>query len=105
MIGMDGYLKLIDLGLCKKLSISERTKTYCGTIEYMAPEMVTHSPYGFPIDVWGFGILIYELTKGETPFYSSSAIETLRKINEDDPNLSGMNDETASICKICLIKD
>ena len=78
MIGMDGYLKLIDLGLCKR--IKDRTTTYCGTIEYMAPEMAWNETYGFGVDVWGLGVLIYELLKGDTPFVDSNPLSILKKI-------------------------
>jgi serine/threonine protein kinase len=90
MIGMDGYLKIIDLGLCKQ--IADRTMTYCGTIEYMAPEMAFRTPYSFGIDVWGFGVLIYELATGVTPFYNVSGMNVLKNIVEKEADLSMLDE-------------
>ena len=61
-----GYLKLIDFGLAT-LSC-QRRETFCGTPEYMAPEIVADQAYDAKVDNWAIGILIYEMIKGTTPF-------------------------------------
>ena len=62
----DGYLKLVDLGLAKR--VPERTWTLCGTPEYMAPEMILHHGHGLALDWWTLGVLIYEMLVGYPPF-------------------------------------
>lgn len=70
MLCNDGYLKLIDYGLAKILQADEVAKTFAGTCEYMAPEMLdqAHRQYDKNIDWWAVGILTYELLTGFTPF-------------------------------------
>ncbi|KAL3312007.1 hypothetical protein Ciccas_009404 [Cichlidogyrus casuarinus] len=61
-------VKLTDFGFAKKLEGDKRTATLCGTPDYMAPEILLHKWYTFAIDWWSFGILVYELVAGQTPF-------------------------------------
>lgn len=72
MINEDGYLKLIDFGLAKIVKNDQMTMSFCGTPEYIAPEMVTGKGHGKPVDWWALGILIYEMLIGVTPFYNKS---------------------------------
>lgn len=66
----DGYLCLADFGLAKKLNVGEATNTFCGTPDYLAPEIVREKDYSFPVDWWALGILTYEMTVGFAPFYT-----------------------------------
>ena len=62
-----GNLKLCDFGWCVDVSSGERA-TFCGTYEYMAPEIVKEIPYDQSIDIWSLGVLLYELIHGYSPF-------------------------------------
>lgn len=70
LIGDDGYLLLADFGLAKRLqNESEVTHTFCGTPDYMAPEMVgpvfnNPETYGMVVDWWAVGVLVYEMIMG-----------------------------------------
>ena len=69
MIGANGYVKLIDFGLCKKLGEAERTYTVCGTPIYMSPERFSaRSGHGLESDWWSLGVLFFELTFSSLPF-------------------------------------
>ena len=68
MVCADGYLKLIDLGTCKKLNGTEKTFTMIGTPNYMAPETLSGKGYSFPVDLWSLGIVLYEFIAGFVPF-------------------------------------
>jgi protein kinase A len=80
----DGYIKLSDFGLTKKIDASKsggRTYTLCGTPEFMAPEIVAAQGYAFSVDWYALGVTMYELITGHTPFYNeNNPIEIFRKI-------------------------
>lgn len=80
MVDHTGYLKIIDYGLAKTLATDMVTKTFCGTPEYLAPEMVKHEGHNFSVDWWAVGVLIYEMMIGVTPFYSKERKVLLNKI-------------------------
>jgi serine/threonine protein kinase len=66
----DGRLKLADFGFCKQLTPDNVTaRTFCGTLEYIAPEIYRELDYSFPVDYWSLGIMIYEMIVLKTPFY------------------------------------
>lgn len=82
LVGTDGYLKIIDFGLAKLLDQGQTTKTYCGTPEYLAPEMIQQTGHNFGIDWWALGVLIYEMRFGVTPFFNRNKNILLMKINK-----------------------
>jgi len=88
-----GHICLTDFGLSKDLGPdNEDAHTFCGTPEYLAPEIVMNLGHGKAVDWWAVGILLYELTVGIPPFYSQNVNEMYRKIQEAPllfpPNLS-----------------
>ena len=66
MIDHKGFVKITDFGFCKP--IKDRTYTLCGTPEYLSPEVILNKGYGFSADWWAFGILIFEMSSGYSPF-------------------------------------
>ena len=75
LIDRDGYIRLTDFGL-SKIGMNEdgRTKTFCGTLEYMAPEMIKNDNYNNSVDWFAFGLVLFEMLTGKSPFrYPHSA--------------------------------
>merc|ERR1719387_3274213 len=68
MLDSQGYVKLIDFGIAKKLEGQGRTFTMIGTPHYMAPEVMRGKGYGAEVDIWALGVILYELICGFLPF-------------------------------------
>jgi len=68
LIDKDGYVKIVDFGFAIKLAPGQKTQTLCGTPEYLSPELVLSKGHDRGVDFWAFGILIYEMLCGGTPF-------------------------------------
>jgi serine/threonine protein kinase len=62
LLDTDGYVKIADFGLCKEgMGFGDRTGTFCGTPEFLAPEVLTETSYTRAVDWWGLGVLIFEM--------------------------------------------
>jgi len=78
VIDRKGYLRITDFGLSKFLD--GITFTFCGTPDYVAPEVVTGKGHGFAVDWWSFGVLIFELIASHAPFYDHDMHEVFKNI-------------------------
>uniref|UniRef100_A0AAR2JBM4 cGMP-dependent protein kinase n=1 Tax=Pygocentrus nattereri TaxID=42514 RepID=A0AAR2JBM4_PYGNA len=76
MLDSDGYVKLVDFGFAKKIKCGQKTWTFCGTPEYVAPEIILNKGHGLSVDFWALGILIFELVTGSPPFTGSDQMMT-----------------------------
>jgi len=74
-----GYCYVIDFGLAKLVD-KGKTWTFCGTPDYLAPEIIRGKGHDWGVDYWSFGVLLYELTEGSAPFYADDPSNTVRKI-------------------------
>ncbi|RKP02191.1 hypothetical protein CXG81DRAFT_11038 [Caulochytrium protostelioides] len=81
LLDSNGHIALTDFGLCKEnISADKITNTFCGTAEYLAPEVLLGRGYGKPVDWWSLGILFYEMTTGLPPFFSENTNMMFKKI-------------------------
>lgn len=69
LLGSDGHIKVADYGICKaNMQFGTTTATFCGTPDYMAPEILMNRRYGVGVDWWSFGVLIYVMLVGSVSF-------------------------------------
>ncbi|XP_076139420.1 cGMP-dependent protein kinase 1-like isoform X2 [Alosa pseudoharengus] len=71
-----GYAKLVDFGFAKQVGFGKKTWTFCGTPEYVAPEIILNKGHDASADCWSLGILIFELLSGSPPFSGPDPMKT-----------------------------
>lgn len=80
VLDSSGYIKIVDYGFCKKLPNNSTTNTMCGTPEYIPPEMVKSKPHTRAVDLWSFGVFLFELATRGTPFEHNETSGIYRNI-------------------------
>lgn len=77
-----GHIALTDFGLSKEYTddVTGKTYSFCGTVEYMAPEVVNRKGHDQSADWWSFGVLMYEMLTGDLPFTSDDRKTTMHMI-------------------------
>ena len=101
MIDQEGHIKIADFGLCKEGIIDGRTtKTFCGTPDYIAPEIIHYQPYGPAVDWWAYGVLLYEMLVGQPPFEGEDEEGLFSSIAHNTVNYpKSLSKEAKDICK------
>jgi len=81
LLDEQGHIRLVDFGLSKEgITKTNLTHTFCGTPEYLAPEVIHGGGYGLPVDWWSLGTLLYEMLTGLPPFYNQNLHVMYEKI-------------------------
>ncbi|XP_027693044.1 protein kinase C delta type isoform X2 [Vombatus ursinus] len=87
MLDKEGHIKIADFGMCKENVVGEnRASTFCGTPDYIAPEILQGLKYTFSVDWWSFGVLLYEMLIGQSPFHGDDEDELFESIRVDTPH-------------------
>lgn len=107
LLCIDGHIKVTDYGLCKEdMWYGSTTSTFCGTPEFMAPEILFEQRYGRAVDWWAFGVLIYQMLLGQSPFRGEDEDEIFDAIQSDEPLYPiHMPQDSVSILQRLLIKE
>lgn len=107
LIDYNGHIALCDFGLCKlNMKENERTNTFCGTPEYLAPELLLGQGYTKTVDWWTLGVLLYEMMTGLPPFYDENTNEMYRKILQDELRFpDDMSSDARSLLRGLLTRD
>ncbi|XP_043228852.1 calcium-independent protein kinase C-like [Amphibalanus amphitrite] len=85
LLDSDGHCKIADFGMCKEGIINGKTtNTFCGTPDYIAPEILQELDYGSSVDWWALGVLMYEMMAGQPPFEADNEDDLFESILHDD---------------------
>jgi serine/threonine protein kinase len=94
LLDTEGYVKIADFGLCKEgMGYGDRTGTFCGTPEFLAPEVLTETSYTRAVDWWGLGVLIFEMLVGEVIAAASEIMWCLVFCDDSGDSGSSNDDE------------
>ncbi|KAJ6921223.1 hypothetical protein NC652_015204 [Populus alba x Populus x berolinensis] len=106
LLDSDGHVMLTDFGLAKQFDENTRSNSMCGTVEYMAPEIVQGRGHDKAADWWSAGILLYEMLTGKPPFVGGNRDKIQQKIVKDKIKLpSFLTSEAHTLLKGLLNKD
>uniref|UniRef100_A0A4W5NU31 non-specific serine/threonine protein kinase n=1 Tax=Hucho hucho TaxID=62062 RepID=A0A4W5NU31_9TELE len=107
MLDKDGHVKITDFGLCKEgITDAATMKTFCGTPEYLAPEVLEDNDYGRAVDWWGLGVVMYEMMCGRLPFYNQDHEKLFELILMEDIKFPRtLSSDAKSLLSGLLIKD
>ena len=108
MIDHTGYPVIVDFGFAKVIP-DDTTFTFCGTVNYTCPEIISNRGHGCPADNWALGVVIYEMVSGENPFYYEGIgeLQLLNDITDADPEplADSYSVEVRDLVTKLLVKD
>lgn len=107
MLDQYGHIKIADFGMCKEnLFPPKTTRTFCGTPDYIAPEIIAYQPYSAAVDWWSLGVLIFEMLTGLPPFDGEDEDELFHSILDSTVSFPrSLSKESVSIIKGFLTKN
>ena len=106
LLDSEGHIKITDFGLSKMNVTDDTVKSFCGTPEYLAPEVLKRQSYGKAVDWWSLGTLLYEMICGLPPYYDRNRERMYKKILGAELRFpTGMSQDARGICSALLQRD
>lgn len=102
LLDSDGHVKLTDFGLSKE---SPTADTFCGTPVYLAPEIWMRKTYGFEVDWWSLGCVLYEMVCGLPPFWGDTIKDVYKKVINSTPKFPAISPECQSVIEGLLQRE
>ncbi|RLU25677.1 hypothetical protein DMN91_001834 [Ooceraea biroi] len=105
LLDFEGHIRIADFGMCKLQIFLDRTAdTFCGTPDYMAPEIIKGLKYNQSVDWWSFGVLLYEMLTGQSPFSGCDEDELFWSICNERPFIPRYLSQEATDMLVCLLE-
>ncbi|XP_011136322.2 mucin-17 isoform X2 [Harpegnathos saltator] len=105
LLDFDGHIRIADFGMCKLQIFLDRTAdTFCGTPDYMAPEIIKGLKYNQAVDWWSYGVLLYEMLTGQSPFSGCDEDELFWSICNERPFIPRYLSQEATDILLCLLE-
>ncbi|XP_022816639.1 putative protein kinase C delta type homolog isoform X4 [Spodoptera litura] len=107
LLDFEGHVRIADFGMCKlQIYLDKTADTFCGTPDYMAPEIIKGLKYNQTVDWWSFGVLLYEMLIGQSPFSGCDEDELFWSICNEMPSYPRfLSHEALTILTRLLDKD
>jgi serine/threonine protein kinase len=102
LLDSDGHVKLTDFGLSKEAPTAD---TFCGTPVYLAPEIWMRKTYGFEVDWWSLGCVLYEMVCGLPPFWGDTIKDVYKKVINSTPKFPAMSPECQAVIEGLLQRE
>ncbi|XP_043259209.1 microtubule-associated protein futsch-like [Colletes gigas] len=105
LLDFEGHIRIADFGMCKLQIFLDRTAdTFCGTPDYMAPEIIKGLKYNQAVDWWSYGVLLYEMLTGQSPFSGCDEDELFWSICNERPFIPRYLSQEATDMVVCLLE-
>ncbi|KOX78985.1 Putative protein kinase C delta type like protein [Melipona quadrifasciata] len=105
LLDFEGHIRIADFGMCKLQIFLDRTAdTFCGTPDYMAPEIIKGLKYNQAVDWWSYGVLLYEMLTGQSPFSGCDEDELFWSICNERPFIPRYLSQDSSDILIALLE-
>ncbi|KAK2148686.1 hypothetical protein LSH36_487g03030 [Paralvinella palmiformis] len=105
LLDKDGHVKIADFGMCKDRIVGDnKASTFCGTPDYIAPEILQGNKYNMSVDWWSFGVLLYEMLIGQSPFHGDDEDDLFHSICSDKPHYPQWISRDAKNCLLGLFE-
>ncbi|XP_050452742.1 probable serine/threonine-protein kinase DDB_G0282963 isoform X1 [Cataglyphis hispanica] len=105
LLDFEGHIRIADFGMCKLQIFLDRTAdTFCGTPDYMAPEIIKGLKYNHAVDWWSYGVLLYEMLTGQSPFSGCDEDELFWSICNERPFIPRYLSQEATDILVCLLE-
>ena len=107
LLDLDGHVRLTDFGLCKEdITEDAASHSFCGSPEYMSPEMLRGNGHGRTVDYYSLGAVLYQMLVGSPPFYDKNRVKMFKAIQQEQPKLPHyLSKESRSLILALLEKE